>query len=416
MSKTRPLAPQDLAEDLPLAATPYTPQRLFVDCLVLGLTAWGGFMALLAQAQQRFVKQRGWVAEKDFLDLMALVTMLPGPQAVNALSVMGHRLGGWLGFAAALAGIVMPSFFIIIALWWGYASLAGQPRLLQALMVGVLAPLAVIMANTAWNQSKKAAPRPRDKALAVAAAIALLVLPFWSAPILVLAGGGLIARLFWPAPAAAPAATSPAMGPRALLLCLLPAGLAVFQIVPALLPQDAVARLMLAFAGIATTLFGGALVMVPLLEGLIVDHLGWLSHAGFTAGLAASQLTPGPIVGIATFTGMDIAGWQGALAATVGVYTPTAIIAVGVSQAADRLKGLRWFQHAMIGVRCAVVGLIAGAAVTLWLKQPLRTEPLACAVLTAAALLLVWRLKQPPYVSIPVSMGLACVLLLVRLP
>jgi chromate transporter len=401
-----------MPSERPAIATPYTAPRLFLDCLVLGLTAWGGFMALLAQAQQRFVKQRGWVAEKDFLDLMALVTMLPGPQAVNALSVMGHRLGGWLGFAAALVGIVLPSFLIIIGLWWGYAALAGQPRLLGALMVGVLPPLAMIMASTAWNQSKKAAPRSRDKALAAAAAVALLLLPFWSAPILVLASGGLIARLFWPAPSAAPVATSAAMGPGALLLCLLPAGLAVFQIVPALLPQDAVARLLLAFAGIATTLFGGALVMVPLLEGLIVDHLGWLSHAGFTAGLAASQLTPGPIVGIATFTGMEIAGWSGALAATVGVYTPTAIIAVGVSQAADRLKGLRWFQHAMIGVRCAVVGLIAGAAVTLWLKLPLRSEPLACAVLTAAALLLVWRFKQPPYISIPLCMALACALLL----
>jgi chromate transporter len=401
-----------MPSERPAIATPYTAPRLFLDCLVLGLTAWGGFMALLAQAQQRFVKQRGWVAEKDFLDLMALVTMLPGPQAVNALSVMGHRLGGWLGFAAALVGIVLPSFLIIIGLWWGYAALAGQPRLLGALMVGVLPPLAMIMASTAWNQSKKAAPRPRDKALAAAAAVALLLLPFWSAPILVLASGGLIARLFWPAPSAAPAATSAAMGPGALLLCLLPAGLAVFHIVPALLPQDAVARLLLAFAGIATTLFGGALVMVPLLEGLIVDHLGWLSHAGFTAGLAASQLTPGPIVGIATFTGMEIAGWSGALAATVGVYTPTAIIAVGVSQAADRLRGLRWFQHAMIGVRCAVVGLIAGAAVTLWLKLPLRSEPLACAVLTAAALLLVWRFKQPPYISIPLCMALACALLL----
>jgi chromate transporter len=395
------------APDQPATATPYAPLRLFLDCILLGLTAWGGFMALLAQAQQRFVKQRGWVAEKDFLDLMALVTMLPGPQAVNALAVMGHRLGGWLGFAAALVGIVLPSFFIILALWWGYAALAGQPQLQRALMVGVLPPLAMILANTAWNQSKKAAPKPRDKALAVAAAIALLVLPFWSAPILVLASGGLMARLFWPAPPVAPAATSPAMGPGQMLLCLLPAGLAVFQLVPALLPQDSVARLLLAFSGIATTLFGGALVMVPLLEGLIVDHLGWLSHASFTAGLAASQLTPGPVVGIATFTGMEVAGWPGALAATVGVYTPTAVIAVGVNQAADRLKGLRWFQHAMIGVRCAVVGLIAGAAVTLWLKLPLRSEPLACAVLTAAALALVWRFKQPPYVSILVCMGLA---------
>ena len=206
MSKTRPLAAPDVAPDPSLAAAPYTPLRLFLDCLVLGLTAWGGFMALLAQAQQRFVKQRGWVAEKDFLDLMALVTMLPGPQAVNALSVMGHRLGGWPGFAAALVGIVLPSFLIIIGLWWGYAALAGQPKLLGALMVGVLPPLAMIMASTAWNQSKKAAPRPRDKALAVAAAVALLLLPFWSAPILVLAGGGLIARLFWPAPPASAAA------------------------------------------------------------------------------------------------------------------------------------------------------------------------------------------------------------------
>ncbi|PTT89021.1 chromate transporter, partial [Pelomonas sp. HMWF004] len=144
----------------PLAtATPYAPLRLFLDCILLGLTAWGGFMALLAQAQQRFVKQRGWVAEKDFLDLMALVTMLPGPQAVNALAVMGHRLGGWLGFAAALVGIVLPSFFIILALWWGYAALAGQPQLQRALMVGVLPPLAMILANTAWNQSKKATPQ-----------------------------------------------------------------------------------------------------------------------------------------------------------------------------------------------------------------------------------------------------------------
>ena len=108
---------------------------------------------------------------------------------------------------------------------------------------------------------------------------------------------------------------------------------------------------------------------------------------------------------------MEIAGWGGALATTVGVYTPTAVIAVGVSHAADRLKGLRWFQHAMVGVRCAVVGLIAGAAVTLWLKLPLRTAPIACAQLTAVALLLVFKFKQPPYVSIPVGMGLAWLLM-----
>lgn len=400
MPDTRPAS-------VPAAPPGYSALRLFADCAVLGLTAWGGFMALLAQAQQRFVNRRGWIAEKDFLDLIALVAMLPGPQAVNALAVMGHRLGGWTGFAAALAGIVLPSFVILVVLWAGYTALAGHPALLQAVIVGVLPPLAMILAQTAWNQSKKATPAPRDKALAVAAAVALLALPFWSASILVLAAGGLISRLFWPAPKAAPAPTSPPMAPSRILLCLAPAALALFQLMPALLPQDTVARLALAFGGIATTLFGGALVMVPLLEGLIVDRLGWLDHAGFTAGLAASQLTPGPIVGIATFTGMEIAGLAGALAATIGVYTPTAVIAVGVDGAADRLRGMRGFQHAMIGVRCAVVGLIAGAAATLWWKLPLAAQPLGSAALTLAAALLVLRWRQPPYVSIPAGVLLA---------
>jgi len=396
---------------MPGTAVPPTKARLFGDCVVLGLTAWGGFMALLAQAQERFVKQRQWVSEKEFLDLIALATMLPGPQAVNAIAVMGHRVAGWGGFLAALTGIVLPGFFVILSLWFGYASLAGHPDLLRALTVGVLPPLAMILGQAAYNQAKKAAPGPRDKALAIAAAGLLLLIPFWAAPLCVLAFGALVSLLFWPAPRQGETAPSRAMRPLELVLCIAPAGLAVFQLVPALLPEALVARVGLAFAGMSTTLFGGGLVMVPLLEGLIVDHLGWLSHAGFSAGLAASQLTPGPILGIATFTGMEVAGFAGALAATVGIYGPTALIAVGVSSVAERLKGSRRFQHAMLGVRCAVVGLIAGAAISLLLKLPLQTFGWQSAVLVAAAYGLVWRLKQPPYVALPACVALAWLLL-----
>ena len=390
---------------------PPTPGRLFADCVVLGFTAWGGYMALLAQAQQRFVKQRGWVAEREFLDLIALVTMLPGPQAVNALAVLGHRLAGWGGFAGALAGIVLPSFFIILALWWGYAALAGHPAMLRALTVGVLPPLAMILGQAAYNQSKKATPGRKEKALALGAAVLLLALPFWSAAILVLALGAAVALLFWPAPRLVEGPAGRSMKPVELALCILPGAFALFQVFPALLPEAAVARLGLAFAGVSTTIFGGALVVVPLLEGLVVGKLGWLDHAGFSAGLAASQLTPGPVLGIATFAGMQVAGLAGALAATIGVYTPTALIAVGAGGMADRLKGSRRFQHAMTGVRCAVVGLIAGAAISLLHKLPYATFPWQMALLVAAAWLLVWRFKQPPYVALPAVCVLAWLLL-----
>lgn len=397
-----------LTESIP---TPVSKGRLFADCALLGLTAWGGFMALLAQAQDRFVKQRKWVSEKEFLDLIALVTMLPGPQAVNAIATMGHRVAGWGGFAAALAGIVLPGFCIIVALWYGYSMLSGHPSVLRAVTVGVLPPLAMILAQAAFNQAKKATPGPKEKTLAAAATLLLLLIPYWAAPIYVLAFGALVSTLLWPAPQQAEHVPNRRLRPLEMLLCFAPVSLAIFQLVPALLPEAPVAQVGLAFAGLGTTLFGGGLVMIPLLEGFIVDHLQWLDHAGFSAALAASQLTPGPILSVATFTGMQAAGLAGAVAATIGIYLPTALISVGVSGVADRLKGSRRFQHAMIGVRCAVVGLIAGAAISLLMKLPFKAVPWQTVALVAAAYFTVWRFKQPPYVSLPVGVALAWLLL-----
>jgi chromate transporter len=265
----------------------------------------------------------------------------------------------------------------------------------------------MILGQAAFNQAKKATPGRKEKALAAATCVLLLVLPAWGSPVYVLALGAVASCLFWPAPQRVEQAGGRRMKPLEMLLCFAPIGLAVFQIVPALLPDELVAKIGLAFAGMGTTLFGGGLVMVPLLEGLIVGKLGWLDHAGFSAGLAASQLTPGPILSIATFTGMQAAGLGGALAATLGIYLPTALIALGANGVADRLKGSRLLQHAMIGVRCSVVGLIAGAAISLLLKMPFHTNAWQSVALACAAWLIVWRFKQPPYVSLPIGALLA---------
>jgi chromate transporter len=385
--------------------------RLFLDCLLLGFTAWGGFMALLAQAQTRFVQHRRWLSEAEFADLIALVSLLPGPQAVNALALMGHRLLGWAGFTAALVGIVAPGLTIVSALWWGYGWLQAYPQWQQALTWGVLAPLAMILAQAAITQAKKAAPGWKERALAAAAAVGLLAWPFGAAPLLVMAGAALVARLAWPAPALKGAAPGGTLRTRTLLLCLAPAGLAIFQLWPDLLPAARHSQLGLAFAGLSTTLFGGGLVMVPLLESLVVQRLHWLDSAGFSAALAASQLTPGPILSVATFTGLQAGGLLGALAATAGIYLPTALITVGAGGLTAHLQHAQGFQHAMLGVRCAVVGLIAGAALSLLWRLPLQTMPTASALWLVVAAALVLRWKLPPWLSLGVGVVLAWVML-----
>ena len=70
------------------------------------------------------------------------------------------------------------------------------------------------------------------------------------------------------------------------------------------------------FLKIGVIFFGGGYVLIPLLHRIMVDQLHWLSLKEFLDGVALSQLTPGPLAMLATFTGYKAAGFAGALAAT----------------------------------------------------------------------------------------------------
>src|SRR4029079_15923472 len=68
--------------------------------------------------------------------------------------------------------------------------------------------------------------------------------------------------------------------------------------------------------------FGTGLAIIPLLEADIVRGHHWLTHSEFMDGLAIGQVTPGPVVIAVTFLGYRIAGLNGALIATFGIFLP----------------------------------------------------------------------------------------------
>jgi chromate transporter len=195
-----------------------------------------------------------------------------------------------------------------------------------------------------------------------------------------------------------------------LLRLVMPVALMAFYFVPHLLPDSLPARLLLTFAGMSPTLFGGGLIMIPLLQGLVVDEMHWLSPAAFAA-ISASQMTPGPIVSSVIFAGFIVAGWMGALMAAIGIFAPTAVMTIGAVHLADRIKRLAWLRRFMRGVRAAVVGLIVAAALLLLHQGGLR--PMALAILPLAWLGLT-RYQLAPYWLI--AAGGAAALLLHALP
>jgi chromate transporter len=113
----------------------------------IGATSFGGGSATVA-AMRRLCLERGWLEEREFVDDLVLSRLTPGISILAQTLLIGRRVAGWRGMSAALAGMVVPSIAITLALAWTYRTVSGHPWAqapLQA-VAGVAAGYAVALA------------------------------------------------------------------------------------------------------------------------------------------------------------------------------------------------------------------------------------------------------------------------------
>lgn len=112
--------------------------------------------------------------------------------------------------------------------------------------------------------------------------------------------------------------------------------------------------------------FGGGMAAVPLIQAQVVDVHGWLSLTEFTDLITIAEMTPGPIaVNSATFVGIQVADLLGAIVATLGCITPSSIIALTLVWLYTKYSDLFILKGMLLGLRPAIVSLIASAGVTI---------------------------------------------------
>ncbi len=126
-------------------ARPSSCRELFVVFTLLALQGFGGVLAI---AQRVLCEQRRWLTREQFVEMLSLAQILPGPNVCNLSLMVGERFFGWRGAFAALAGMMTVPLIIVLALTVLYAKYAMHPEVAGALR-GMAAVSAGMIAGTA---------------------------------------------------------------------------------------------------------------------------------------------------------------------------------------------------------------------------------------------------------------------------
>lgn len=175
--------------------------QLFWSFFQIGLFSFGGGYAALPLIQQQVVDQNHWLSMTEFIDVITISQMTPGPIAINSATFVGIKIAGLLGAIVATIGCVLPSIIIVLILayfYYKYRNLSIVKGVLDGLRPAVVALIASaglsILIMAIWNSEQIIWSLSSINYVAVILfAAGLFVLRKWKPnPILVMVGAGVI--------------------------------------------------------------------------------------------------------------------------------------------------------------------------------------------------------------------------------
>jgi chromate transporter len=143
----------------------------------------------------------------------------------------------------------------------------------------------------------------------------------------------------------------------------LPAGLAAAD--TASTKDASLVTLFLTFLKIGSVLYGSGYVLLAFLRNDFVVRLGWLTDQQLLDAVSVGQFTPGPVFTTATFVGYVVAGFPGAVLATVAIFLPSFAFVALLNPIVPRLRGSALLSGMLDGVTAAALGLMAAVLWTL---------------------------------------------------
>ncbi|HYO08458.1 MAG TPA: chromate efflux transporter [Tepidisphaeraceae bacterium] len=344
------------------AAAPSRRARLLEVAAVfarLGFTAFGGPPAHVAMIEDEVVTRRRWVDRQHFLDLVASVNFIPGPNSTELAIHLGLIRAGFAGLVVAGACFIFPAMLIILPLAYLYVRTGALPQV-SAAMSGINAAVIAIVAAAVVRFARAAV----TDAFTAGVAVASVAAGFWLAPrphlqpeLLILAASALLGALS----AARPAPRDALLAPALLPLAVSPHWAAETT------------RMFLFLLKVGATLFGSGYVLVSYLQSGLVDRYHWFTRQELLDAISIGQVTPGPLLTTATFVGYVLGartfgggvagGIVGGVLATAAIFLPSFLFVAALGPLLPRIRANRYARGALRAMNAAVVALIV---VVLW--------------------------------------------------
>jgi len=329
------------------AETSQEPKALIQDIgalfLRLGIFAFGGPAAHIAMMRTEVVGKRKWMDDKQFLDLLGLTQLIPGPNSTELAIHIGHTKGGWRGLVLAGLAFIIPAVLITLAFAYAYKAYGSLPSV-QSWIFGLKPAIIAIILFAIWPMIRMQMTQGRDYVFGI---LALGLAMMGLSEIALIFGIGLVFL------------TYEVMRQRAVL----------FFGAPVLVGMG-LGQIFWSFLKIGSILYGSGYVLFAFLEAELVQP-GYLSKEVLMDAIAVGQITPGPVFSSVSFIGYQIASWEGAALATVGVFLPSFVFVGLLVPLVKLVKDNSFFASFLEGVNIASLVLIVVVCIqfsreTLW--------------------------------------------------
>lgn len=163
--------------------------------LKMGPITFGGGYAMIPLIEKEIVTKHKWVKREEMTDVFALSSSIPGAVAINSAMFVGYRIAGIAGAIAAMIGVLLPTFLIVIALSALFSYIQHDPKL-EAAFIGIKAATAAMILFAGIRIGQTAVLDKTTLFFAIATVLVLMTIPVH--PIALILVGGVVGIILVP--------------------------------------------------------------------------------------------------------------------------------------------------------------------------------------------------------------------------